>query len=215
MSTPTITDPASSVTNDPSVVVANDNANAAAATDLDISTNVVQYNGYRVYTGCGLLIDTVNPANKPSHPKAELYPRTVNNFIAFYDEALGTGSSVKFVDMSLYALPYPHLGTGAGTNLKVEQGTQPATVSATLKRAVAPSDVYTSPTWTDVGSALTVSAPNLETIATLDLSGQTYDATKKYYRVYLEASSGGYGGTSDWSNPVFVCVTVRFKDSSH
>ena len=213
MSTPTITDPALSVTNDPSVVVANDNANAAATTDLDISTNVVQHNGYRVYTGCGFITDNNTPVYKPSHPRAELYPRIVNNFAVFYDEALGAGSSVKFVDMSLYALPYVYMGSDIAPAFKAESTTQPATVSATLQRSAAPSD--TPGSWANVGSALTISAPNLETISTVDLSGQTYDATKKYYRVYLEASSGGYTGTTGWDNPVFVCVTVRFKDSSH
>ena len=209
MSTPTITDPASSITNDPSVVVANDQANATAATDLDVTTNVVQFKGYRVYTGCGLLDNTVNQS-APSDFFVEIHPRELKSFIRFHDTGASSNSS-QYVDMSMYALPYNKVG-----NDKVFSNLEglPNTITAQLQRAQTPTVV--DGFWSNVGSALTLTGSSvsaLETITTLDLSAQTSDDNYPYHRVHVNMSQAGYGGEG-YVNPVFVVVTVRLKDRS-
>lgn len=196
MSIPTLTDPASSITNDASVVEQNDRNIAASINNLENTTNVVQFKGLRVYGGTGFL--SRNPPLEGNYPNY-ITGRTVNYFI-FWNQHPDS-SDAAYLDMSAYAI--------RGNDFV---GEQPDTVTVTLQKSASVAGVFSS-----VGSLTLDSADagGLSLVKTVDLSGTAYSTSTPFHRVKVEASSVADDGSFGWGNsPVFVVVNVRMKSAS-
>ena len=197
MSSPTITDPGLSSSNDPSVVETNDRNLALSATGLDIDSNVKEHKGVRVVSGAKYLVHNLN--NLPQQFNRFVDDKTSDSFL-FWNQTPTTEYS--YVSVSAYGL----WGGDSAADA-------PATITIQVQRNSA---AAVSSGWSNVGSAITLSAASMETLSVVDLSGVSIDASKTYHRVQVIASEAS--GTSEgwWGPyPCFVCVQVRTKQRSY
>ena len=197
MSSPTIIDPGLSSFNDPSVVETNDRNLALSATGLEIDFNVKEHKGVRVVSGAKYLVRDLN--DLPQQFNRFVDDRTSDSFL-FWKQTPTTQYS--YVSVSAYGLSGGDYATQS-----------PATITIQVQRNSA---AAVSSGWSNVGSAITLSAASMETLSVVDLSGVSIDASKTYHRVQVIASEAGSSDDAYWGYyPCFVCVQVRTKQRSY
>lgn len=198
MSIPTINNPSSSATNDPSIVEQNDRSIAQSVVTLENSTNVDAYKGIRVIGGGGFL---TRDGNHGGNWDVVFDSKLSESFMIFKLEPVNTYS---YIDINAYAQ------RGSASGLPSE--TQPATITIQLQRS---NGITPAALWVDVGSAITLSSGSLLTYTTVDLSAVVRDNAYPWHRVKVTCSDNTTGGDDSWkAHPVFVGVNVRFKADS-
>ena len=196
MSIPTLTDPAASITNDASVVEQNDRNIAASINNLENSTNVAQYKGVKVFAASGLLnrASTLD-GNYPNYVTGRLV-----NFFLFWNQHPST-SDVEYLDISGYAI-----------RADSTEAHQPDLITVTLQRSSTVAGAYSNVGGITLNSGAT---GGLAKHQTTDLSAASYDTSKSFHRVKVEATLDSATGDASWQNfPVFVVVKVRMKSAS-